>query len=517
MFLFAPLLAHASWCVATSAHFQVYSEGSETAARDAAARLEKFQIALRFLSRATSQASGMKIKVFLVRDEAAVGETMPYGGQGVLGYYSATIRGPYAVMSRTDSRGSRGSRGEVYIADMSAQQVLFHELTHHFSQQYFPAAYPVWYSEGFAEYIGSMEILSDNRVVVGNPVQSRYATFGSNDWLSVRKLLSAQAYRDVGGNIGLLYAEGWLLVHYLTNTPARPGQLANYLTLINKGMPFDAAAQQAFGDLDKLNAELRDYSRRGKLNAMVLPFKSLDPGEISIRKLTPAEDAMLPFDIRLYAGVPAKDAGAFVDKVSAAAAHFPDDPDALRVLFGAQRLAGRVGEARATAKHWAERAPEDGLAIAAQADSLSDELAAAGNHDAARWSEVRKLYALAAKKAPKTPQILQGFYESFRRQGMMPPDAAQNALYSAFELLPQFDDLRMEVASDFEMRGMIDDAISVIRPAAYLSIDPSKLGEDERRKRDERLKKYKVAGEHDGETAREMLNRLEAKKAAAKP
>jgi hypothetical protein len=506
--------ANAAWHVATSTHFIVYADGPESAARDAAARLEKFQVALRFLSGATAPSSAVKIKVFLVDDPNAVEATLPFGGGGVLGYYSSTIRGPFTVMSRTDARGSKGSRGEVYMADMTAQQVLFHELTHHFSRQYFPAAYPTWYSEGFAEFVGSMALESNDRVVVGTPVQSRYASFSANDWLHVRKLLTAREYRDVSGSVHLLYAEGWLLVHYLTNTKARPGQLKIYLSLINKGVAFDDAARKAFGDLDKLNDELRGYSRRGKLDAMVLPFKKLDTGSITTRRLNAAEQAMLPLDIRLYSGIPAGDIKEFADRTSAAAGRYPADPEALRVLFEAQRLAGRTAQASETATRWAELAPDNGLAIAARADALADSLRASGNRDAAQWTAVRKLYADAAKKAPNEPRILHGFYETYAGQGVTPPESAQNALYTAFELLPQFDELRMQVARDFEMRGMLDAAIAVIRPEAYLSVDRSELDANERRKREAREKKYRVAGERVGETAREMLNRLEEKKAA---
>ena len=346
--------AQAAWQLATSTHFAVYVDGSEATARDAAERLEKFQIALRFLSGATAPSSPVKIRVFLVSDPNAVQDTMTFGGgSGVLGYYSATIRGPFTVMSRIDERGSRGSRGEIYVADMKAQHVLFHELTHHFSLQYFPATYPVWYSEGFAEFIGSMEFEPNDRVIVGKPVGSRYASFSDNDWLHVRKLLGAREYRDVGSSVHLLYAEGWLLVHYLTNTKARPGQLKTYLSLINKGVAFDEAARQAFGDLDKLNSELRSYSGRAGLNTLVLPFKKLDPGAISVRRLSPAEDALLPLDIRLFAGIPAAGAAEFADKVVATAGRFPADPDAFRVLFEAQRLAGRTALAKAAAERWA--------------------------------------------------------------------------------------------------------------------------------------------------------------------
>jgi hypothetical protein len=507
--------AQASWSVATSNNFIVYSEGGESSARDAAARLERFQTALRFISGATSPPSPIRIKVFLVDDPAAVWATMPFGGSGVAGYYETTVRGPYTVMSRTDIRGLKGSRGEVRVADSKAQHILFHELTHHFTRQYFPAAYPVWYSEGFAEYIGSMEIAPDNVVTVGNPVNDRYASFLGNQWLPVREMLNARSYADVREGVFLLYAQGWLLVHYLSNTKERPGQLRAYLTKINAGTPFDKAATEAFGDLDKLNGELRAYAKRGKLQALALPFKKLDAGPVEVRALTAAEEAMLPFEMRLYSGVPAEDAASFADRVTAVARRFPADASALRLTYEAQQLAERSSAAAETVEKWLSVAPDDGLAIAAKADLLTDRLAAGKVTDPAQWKAARALYVEAVRKAPNTPSILRGFYRSYVKQGVTPPDSAQNALYSALELIPQQDDLRREVAADFEARGMIDAAIAVIRPAAFEAIDPSELSESERRRREANRRKYKLAGAEDHETAREMLKRLEQKRSAA--
>ncbi|ATY31984.1 tetratricopeptide repeat protein [Sphingomonas psychrotolerans] len=418
-------------------------------------------------------------------------------------------------MTRTKIRGSKGSRGEVYIADMEPQQILFHELTHHFMHQYFPAAYPVWYSEGFAEYMGSIEIDASDTVVVGNRLESRYPALWYNQWIHMRQLLAAKSYSDVKSNLGLLYSEGWLLVHYLSNAGVRRGQLQKYLASVNKGVAFEKAAQGAFGDLDKLNEELRTYSVKFKLNALALPFKKLDSGSITTRKVRPAEEAMLSFDMRLYAGVPAREAAAFADKVVDAARDHPSDAYALRLAFEAQRLAGRDEQAAEFAARWLQAAPDDGLAIAAKADMLTDRLAASGNKEPAAWTAARTLYGEAAKKTPDDPRILQGFYNSFVKAGRLPPEPAQNALYRAFELMPQHDDLRMQLAADFEARGMIDEAIAIIRPAAFLAIDPTELSEARQKQRAADKVKYRIAGVTDGETAREMFNRLEARKAKA--
>ncbi|WP_029935569.1 hypothetical protein [Sphingomonas sp. UNC305MFCol5.2] len=509
----APSSAVAAWNVATSEHFTVYSAGSDASVREAAAQLEKFHVALRYLSGAGAPSSPIRVTVFLVSDVDAVQAAMPFGGGGVAGFYAATLRGPYTIMSRTKIQGSKGSRGEFYVADMAAQQILFHELTHHFMRQYFPAAYPVWYSEGFAEYLGSIQIESNDTVVVGNLLDSRYAAFENNEWLSVRQLLTAKSYRDVSTNVYLLYSEGWLLVHYLNNAGVRQGQLRKYLDAVNKGTAFDQAAREAFGDLDQLDRELRGYASKSRLKALALPFKKLESGAIATRKASPAEEAMLSYDMRMYAGVPARDVGTFADKVADAARSHMADPYALRLAAEAQRLAGRNDRAAEFVDHWLEVAPDDGRAIAAKADLLIDRLAATGDKDAERWTAARKLYAEAAKKTPDDPRILRGFYMSYVKAGRLPPEAAQNALYRAFELMPQYDDMRAQVASDFEARGMIDAAIATIRPAAFLSVDPSGLSESEKRKRDKEKVRYRIAGETDGETAREMLIRLEALKA----
>ncbi|AQR73258.1 hypothetical protein [Sphingomonas sp. LM7] len=514
--LLSPSLASASWNVATSKHFVVYAEGSESAAREAAVRLEKFQVALRYLSGATAPSSSVKVTVFLVSDLAALEATRPFGGGGIAGYYNTTLRGPFTIMSRNKIKGSRGSRGEVFVADMDPQQILFHELTHHFMYQYFPAAYPTWYSEGFAEYLGALEIGSGDTVIVGNRVESRYSSFGRNDWLPVRQLVAARNYRDVKGSTHLLYAEGWLLVHYLNHAGVRQGQLKAYLDKVNQGMAFGQAGQQAFGDLDKLDGELRSYSGKFKLNAVALPFKKLDVGSITARKANRAEEDMLVLEMKLFAGIPERETDAFADRVTGAAARHSTNPYALRLATEALRLAGRTDRAIEFADRWVAAAPTDGLAVAARAELTVDQLERAKAKGAAEWTAVRKLYAEAAKLSPDEPSILYRFYTSYLREGRTPPESAQNALYRAFELMPQEDELRGQLAADFEMRDMLDEAIATIRPAAFVSIDPVDLSDGEKKERETDKLRYKLAGTTDGETARERLNRLEAKKRKSK-
>ena len=174
----------------------------------------------------------VKTRVYLLASDARVRATMPFGGwSNISGYYTASVRGPAAINTRADDR----------MNNFPAQLVLFHELTHHFMFQYFSAAYPVWYSEGFADFIGSATVDPDNVLTVGAPVNNRYFSLRGRrgeDWITVRKLLTAHGYGDVGDRIDLLYAEGWLLTHYLTLSGERQGQLARYFNAINTGKTY---------------------------------------------------------------------------------------------------------------------------------------------------------------------------------------------------------------------------------------------------------------------------------------
>lgn len=507
-----PMSAQAAWKSVTSNHFVIYSEGSEASARETAAKLEKYLFVLKAVSSAKGEESPVKVRVYMVSDQAALGDTLPFGGGGsIAGYYSVTLRGAYAVMSRAQYR-SAALRGEVSSnTGLSTQHVLFHELTHHFMHQYFPAAYPTWYSEGFADFYGATSIGAKDVVTLGLPVENRYLGFRYNQWLPVEQMISARTYADVGGSIYELYAQGWLLVHYLTTTNMRPGQLAKYLNGINAGQSFEAAAKAAFGDLGKLDSELRSHAGRGKLQTVVLPFKPIDTGPIAVRTLSPAENAMLPYVIKLQAGIPNANTGGFADAVKAVAARFPNDPYALETLADAERLAGRHADAIATADRWIAAAPENGMAVAIRAMAQMDQLAAAKSKDEAAWNAARAMLVKANKMSPDQPRILEAFYRNYSMRGMLPPASAQNALFRAYELLPQDDDLRQDVAADLEARGLFSDAIFVIKPIAVTIADPKELSPAEKAKRDAAKAKRRLAGSTDRETPREMLLRLEKK------
>ena len=514
------LPAQAAWKEARSRHFIVYTEGTPTSAVETAKKLEKFEFMLRAVSGSTKKSSPVPLKVFLMPTRKAVQDTMYRGGgEGVAGYYSASSRGPIAVGTRSElDRSAPGytRAGTGLPVDLSSDVVLLHEYTHHFMFQHFPAAYPTWYVEGFAEYYGTTKFLPNDVIEIGHVAAHRYGSFEFNDWLPVGRLLGARDYSDLGINIHLLYAEGWLLVHYLGNTPARQGQLGRYLNLLNAGVGYEEARDQAFGPGAKaLDAELRAYSKKGRLTAIRLPFKPIDVGQISVRALSPAEDALVDQEIKLGRGLYASEAKSFASKVRQIASRFPRDPYALGMLAESEWLAENKQAAAAVVQEWLSVAPGSGRAMLLQARLATDALTAAKSTDAKAWDSARQQILAANKLSPTDPMPYEAYYDSFPAQGVSPPASAQNALFRAFELVPQDEDIRYKLVADYEARDMLEEAITVIKPIAVEGYDPDDESKSEQAKRERRKVKYRQAGEAiDGERPIEMLRRLEKKLAA---
>lgn len=509
--LAAPSAANAQWREAISTNFIAYSDGSEKDLRERVESLERFGLILQAMTGARRpKQAPVKIKIYFVRTINDVQETMPFPSDGIAGYYAANLRSTFAVMPRQEyDRADKLS--------LKAKTIIQHELTHHFMYQYFPVAYPTWYSEGFADYAGMIEVDENSVAKVGLPLENRMMTINRMGWLSMKKLLTAKSYADVEGDLLLLYAEGWLLVHYLNSTPAGRKQLGDYLMAINAGKSFEEAAS-ALGDLDDLDRRLRRYANQPRLNGTATAYQGVNVGEVKLRALSPAENALVMHDLRLSGGIPKARMPAFVAEVRGIAGSFADDPYALRILTEAERLAGNRDQAIAAAARWQAVTPRDGLAHMHRGMIEIEGLQAAKNTDAAAWTAARAHIVEGARLTADQPQILKAFYDSYAAQGRLPPASAQNALAAALDLVPQEDELRVQVALDYEQRGLIEDAIHTIRPLAYSMRSDDEMTPRQKSRRDKLRAKYAMAGDdpEEAETPHEILARLE-KKLAEKP
>ena len=133
--------AEAKWLRADTDSFIIYSESNEKSLRDFAENLQRFDTTLRLLFNVKTPGEESKLPIYLVPALATGSRSAP-----VAGFYRQDRDGSFALSFRQNS----GSGG---VADTSAaQQVLFHEYSHHFMKRHLRAAFPAWLIEGFAEY-----------------------------------------------------------------------------------------------------------------------------------------------------------------------------------------------------------------------------------------------------------------------------------------------------------------------------------------------------------------------------
>lgn len=497
--------AQAEWFEATSRNFIVYSEGSERDARDFAAKLERFNYVLRAYHHVTAPPAPNKLRVFLMSSKNGVARMAEQpASSGIAGYYVPWARAQMLIGTR--------SRATTRTGDLDPESILLHEYTHHFMYRYFPATYPVWYSEGFAEFWGSTRFGENDLVEVGLPAEHRFNTFRQLGWLPIDRLFKAHNYQEIGGtNVFLLYAEGWLINRYMFEHPERKHQVEQYLNLVNRGTSYEDAVRQAFPDIGAFNSELYSYSGQVRYNVLQLPFRTIEVGEITTRTLRPAEQALITHEIKLSQGYLQREAQDFATEVRTIAARFPDDPFAIRMVMETERLAGNDAASLAAADRLLAIEPNNARALTTKGLIQIAQLRAAGSTDAAAWDAARQLFLRANRLAENDPIVLEAYYDSFTAQGVRPPDGAQNALYSAMELAPSDPELRYKVALDFEQRNMIPEAIAVVRPYAYATPHRGNESDAERRRREEREEREREAGRTRHESLRELLTRLEEK------
>lgn len=444
--------AQAEWREATSPHFQVDGPVSEKVLRDFTAKIENFDAVLRMLTGINAPASPIKLRIYLVGDMFQVQGLMGEPHNNVAGFYDASAYGPVAVALR--------HTGD--LVGVIENQILYHEYAHHLMLQYGMAAYPSWYIEGFAEFVGFSRFREDGQVEVGLPANSRGYDL-SHNWVTAHALLTKPKIDE-----GALYAEGWLLVHYLYNAPTRRGQLEHYLRALNSGASLDEAAKQ-FGDLDALNRELHAYYSRNRFPIIQFSPAKLPSPAIEVRTLTPAETASVPSEVLLRQYLSPTRTRKLAGDLEQIARQYPDDIHVLTLTAAAELdtandkadLAGPRVEKLLAAR------PDDAQAMLLKGRLLLAKLEKTKSKDAAAWTAARTWIVRASRLTNDDPQTLYYYYYSFVQQGATPTTPAQNALARAFTIMPQDSHLRLTVVRDLARRGEYEDAIFVLKPLAF--------------------------------------------------
>lgn len=454
--------ARAQWHVADTAHFTIYSKSSPAEIEELAGRLEAYDRLMRMATSIPEDKAPVKVRIYEVDGTTDIERALGLNSTGIAGFYDSNILGPFLVTPRKTHFGPR----------VTPELVLQHEYAHHFMLQYFPAIYPSWYIEGFAELIGSSKMLDDGRIGYGMPAKHRGNEIAAY-WVPLQELLTRDKVRFLDA-----YGQGWALTHFLTFDKERSKQLRQYLLALQAGKSPEQAAR-IFGDLGALNREARRYVTSGAFAYKPVKVDIRRPVIQRKRPLTAGEAALIPEVIAFRdeelstfrdLGKRARERSlreANRRRIQDKAARHPNDPFALYLLAEAEAAAGNPSESEAAVDRLLAIQPNHVRGIARKSLLLS--LAAArlkGPERAARAAEARRLAVRANRLDVADPLPLVAFYQSYRGTGQSVPRKAVDGLMQAVSTQPGNTSLRQLLVDQLATDGRIAEAIAWLMPIA---------------------------------------------------
>jgi tetratricopeptide (TPR) repeat protein len=437
--LFAASPAWADWNKAESDRFVIYSDSSEGDIRIFAERLERYHVAM---TRITGfdppvPSPSNRVTVYAVGSERTLRKLYGDANANVAGFYIPRAGGSVAFVPNVKLRGSQTDFTLV---------VLLHEYAHHFTIASTPFALPRWISEGSAEFFAAARFAPDGGLDIGLPANHRVGDLNYASKLSIREILDYDRIAQGGGlRRDGFYGQAWLLYHYLYFNEERASQYRAYLAKYSKGVPSLQAAEEAFGDLDKLERELKAYQRNRRLPGWRLTAESLPIGAISVSALSPGMNEMMDVMLRSRRGVNREQALELLPDARAIAAKFPSDGGVLAALAEAEYDAGNDTEAIAAADAAIALDPSQTNAYVQKGFALFRIAGDADEVDEAFVAAMKPFEALNAIENDH-PLPLIYYYRSFVQRRKEPNENARAALEHASRLAPFDQDLRLNVA-----------------------------------------------------------------------
>ena len=452
--------AAAEWYEASSDHFVIYADDKAADIKTFAENLERYHSAMVFVTgrKSDTPSPSNRVVIYVVGGEKAM-RTLS-GDKKIGGFYIPRAGGSRAFVQ--DIRNQQNG-----YPDFSTI-ILLHEYAHHFLLSSSRFAKPRWFDEGAAEFFAAASFERGGSMWIGRPAEHRAGDLAFADPVHVRELFDPALYeqKKVKG-YDTFYAKSWALYHYLFFSETRRGQSNAYLLNLAKGMDQKAAGEAAFGDLDKLERELKVYLRQSSAPALKLPPDKLAIGPVTLRQLTAGEAAMMPLQIRSQRGVGSEEAAVLLAEARAVAAKFPEDPGVLTALAEAEFDAGNDAEAIAAADKAIARDlaranayVQKGYALFRQAEEVD-----ADKRAAAYAAAVRPFIALN-KLENDHPLPLIYFYRAQVQQGKEPNENARAALERAAVLAPFDHGLQIQAGLMLLGEGKITFARSILAPVA---------------------------------------------------
>lgn len=465
-FVFAAIIdaganhANAAWNKAESDHFIIYGDTPKQQLAEYAKKVERFNVFLHHRFNLNDADAAVKLTIFSVHEYANMAALIGSNrrsASNVRGFFKSGPDGSMAVVERVvaDNKFS-----------LDADVILFHEYTHYISFRYYQTAYPLWFVEGIAELLSTVEFDKTGHALVGKPALFRAPElFLGEDW-SVEKVLNA-SYAQAYAEYSPFYGRAWLLTHYLEFSAERRGQLAKYLDLINNGSPQKEAAVAAFGDLKVLDHEVDRYLSVGKLPYQPQAITTEYAGAVTTSELPADEQATMVERLRLARGADKAEAAEIIDRLTRAQAKFPTSAFVASLIAEAHYQAGDYAAAQTAADAALALKSGDRRALRYKALAEIERLKKTPAASPADWAAVRALIIKANHLDFDDPYPLYAYYSSYVAAGEDPPKVARDGLNRAFTLDPNDRPIRSALIDLKIKERDYKTAIVLLKPIAY--------------------------------------------------
>jgi tetratricopeptide (TPR) repeat protein len=455
--LVVPAIARAAapvWLEIHSQHFTLVTDVGDHDGRHLLDQLERMRWAFQTMFPKANVDPAAPIMVVAVRNEKEFQTLEPaaYLGKGMAHLAGLFLKAPDKnyILLRMDGEGPH------------PYSIVYHEYTH---LELGTEGMPVWLNEGLAQYFENTEF-RDKDVLLGEPSMELLAILKQNNMIPLETLFRVDAnspYYHEEQKTTVFYPESWALTHLLMSEDFQDkvNRIGNYLTLVNQHVDPVTAAQQAFGDLKKLQSALNDYTNRMsyqelRLNSAVAP---IDEKAMTATPISPVQADAVRADVLAYVGR-TTEASTLADAVLKA------DPNNVQAHETMGFLAQRDGKMDDAKKWYSEAVDLDSQSFLAHyyfgALSLMQ-----GDTSQATEASLRKAIKLNPQFAPAYDAL--AVLLARRRDNL---DEAHMLTITAVELEPQTTQYRMDAAYVLMQMGRYDDALHVLELAKEVAKTP---------------------------------------------
>jgi tetratricopeptide (TPR) repeat protein len=448
------------WVEARSTHFIVMTNASDRSARHLASEFERMHAVFHALLPTEGDDADPPIVVLALKDRKDMQALEPaaYLGKSQIDLAGFFLRGPEKnyILVRLDAQQEHAFAN------------VYHEYTHYMLRKA-DGWLPLWLNEGLAQFYENTDI-DDKNAWLGQADAEALHCLRVNDLLPIAALLAIDTkspyYHDEQKG-SVFYAESWALTHYLIVLDRTTGShhVHDYAQAVAQGEDAVKAAQQAFGDLNKLQEALSAYVQRRNFLYFMMPAElttkdaAFDVQVVS----TTAADAVRA-DVLLYTGRTIE-AKMLLDTV------LRDDPknalahESMGLLrYGAGDIAG--------AKSWFGEAVglDEGNYLAHYYEAAATLHGGGRGEDAAIESNLRRSIELNPEFAPGYDTLAMFYAMRNRRL-----DEAHTLDLRAVELEPSRLNFRIDCAYVLTEQRQFAEAIGVLQTALRLARTPQEV------------------------------------------